>query len=63
MHNINLREAMRNKGIFNYQVAAEMGIAETSFSRMLARSELTEEKQAEVLSAIQRIDEARRERY
>jgi orotate phosphoribosyltransferase-like protein len=62
MHNLHIREALKSKGIFGYQIAAEMGISETSFSRLLARDELTDEKKKEVFVAIKRIEMKRGER-
>ena len=46
MKNIDIRIKMNNARVKGYEVASALGIAETSFSRMLARRELSEaEKQ------------------
>ena len=47
--NEDIRDAIRAAGLFGYQVAAAIGISETSFSRAMARGELTEERKKQIL--------------
>ena len=53
MFNLDVRAAIRQSGFFGYEVAAALGISETSFSRLLSRSELSTEKQKHVLETIE----------
>ena len=55
MFNIEIREKIKRAGVYGYEVAAAYGVSETSFSRMLSRSELTEEQKEGVLNAIGRL--------
>ena len=57
MNNIDIRDELKKNHIFGYQIAAKLGIAETSFFRMLARSELSTEQKQKILSAISVIKE------
>ncbi|MBR1373744.1 hypothetical protein IJ556_04755 [bacterium] len=41
MYNLDIRSLLRKSRIFNYEVAAALGIRETSFSRIMARREMT----------------------
>ncbi len=59
MRNITIRDAMRQNGFFGYQVAAELGLAESSFSRKLAREELSEEEKQKILDAVEHLKEQR----
>ena len=52
MFNIEIRTAIKKARLFNYEVAAELGLHETSFSRKLAREELSPEEKEKVLTAI-----------
>jgi hypothetical protein len=54
MKNLDLRIAIKDSRLKCYEVAKALGMAETSFSRMM-RYELTEEKKAEVLKTIEQI--------
>lgn len=54
MVNLEVREAMKKARLFGYEVAAELGITESSFSRKLARHEMSSEEKARVLAAIER---------
>lgn len=55
MYNTELRSTIKHFRLYNYEVAAEMGIPETSFSRMISRGEMSADKKKEVLSAINRL--------
>jgi predicted XRE-type DNA-binding protein len=48
-HNQDVREAIRAAGLFGYQVAAAIGISETSFSRALARGELSQARKEKIM--------------
>ena len=52
MKNAEIRELMQKRRLRHYEVAAQIGISETTFSVWL-RSELTEERRAKVLRAIE----------
>lgn len=56
MKNIAVREAIRNARLFNYEVAAALGISETSFSRKL-RHELPEKETGKILGIIAQLAE------
>lgn len=55
MYNIEIRNALKENRIFGYQIAAHLGIAETSFSRKLARKELTEAEKKTIYKIIDKI--------
>lgn len=52
MNNIEIREAIKESGFKHWQIADMIGIADTTFCRMLRR-ELTEDKKQEILTAMQ----------
>lgn len=52
MYNVDIRDAIKSNGLFGYQVAELIGMTEFSFSRMLARKELTPERKQQILKAI-----------
>lgn len=52
MYNIDIRTAMKEKRVFGYEIANKLGIAETSFSRKLARHELAEPEKQKILGII-----------
>lgn len=56
--NLEIRTLMEKKRVKGYEVAAFLGISETSFSRMLCRGELPEEKKERIISAIKSISSA-----
>lgn len=60
MYNIEIREKIRQAGIYGYEVAAAIGVSETSFSRMMARTELSADRRENVLNAIERLSAERR---
>lgn len=54
MNNLEIRMAIKNARLFNYEIAAELGLSETSFSRKL-RKELTPDEKERILAAIERL--------
>ena len=52
MNNIEIREAIKESGFKHWQVADMIGVADTTFCRMLRR-ELSEDKKQEILKTIQ----------
>lgn len=54
MENKAIREAIKEAGLRHWEIAKELGIADTTFCRWL-RSELTAEKKSEILAAIDKI--------
>ena len=52
MTNIEIREAIKESGFKHWQIADMIGIADTTFCRMLRR-ELPEDKKQEILTAMQ----------
>lgn len=55
MFNIDIRNAIKNAGLFGYEVAAALRISETSFSRAISRSELTDSRKEQIFKAIEEI--------
>lgn len=54
MNNLEVREAIKRARLFGYEVAAVLGMSETSFSRKL-RQELSVEEKMRVLAAIEKL--------
>lgn len=54
MFNIEVRAAIKKARLFNYEVAAAVGMAETAFSRKL-RKELPPDEKERILEAIERL--------
>lgn len=54
MNNLEVREAIKRARLFGYEVAAALGMSETSFSRKLRR-ELPPEEKTRVLAAIEKL--------
>jgi len=52
MYNVDIRDAIKSNGFYGYQVAEMIGMTECSFSRLLARKELTTERKRQILEAI-----------
>ena len=52
MYNVDIRDAIKSRGLYGYQVAERIGMTEFSFSRMLARKELTPERKKQILDVI-----------
>lgn len=49
MYNLDIRRAIKEAGLFGYQIAGQLGISETSFSRAMARGELSEERKQKIM--------------
>lgn len=58
MYNIDIRSMLKSNRIYGYEIAAALGIAETSFSRMMARGELPSETKERIRAAIKKLKEA-----
>lgn len=52
MNNIEIRKAIKESGFKHWQIADIIGVADTTFCRMLRR-ELPEDRKQEILIAIQ----------
>lgn len=59
MHNMEIRAEIMRTGLRHWEVAAALGISETSFSRKLRR-ELPEEERQRVLEVIGIVDRRRK---
>ena len=57
MHNIEIRTKLKENRIFGYEIAAKLGIAETSFSRKMARREKKEKEKEKIYRIIDEIKE------
>lgn len=49
-NNLDVRIAIRESGLYGYQVAKLLGITETSFSRSLSRKELPPERKEKIFA-------------
>lgn len=54
MNNLEIREAIKRARLFGYEVAAALGMSETSFSRKL-RQELSFDEKMRVLATIDKL--------
>ena len=54
MVNLEIREKIREKRLFHYEIADALGISESAFSKWL-RSEMNAEKKEKVMQAIERL--------
>ena len=61
MFNLDVRNRIKLAGFFSYEVAAALGVAETSFSRSLSRAELSDDKKAHIFKTIEKMVERRAE--
>lgn len=52
MHNIEIRSKLKENRIFCYEIAAKLGIAETSFSRKMARREMSDKEKKQIYQII-----------
>lgn len=52
MQNLEIRQAILESGVKQWQIAEKLGISESSFSKLL-RKELSGEKKKEILGAIE----------
>lgn len=55
MFNHDVRIAIKAAGLFGYEVAAALGISETSFSRKIARGELPDAEKRKIVETINRL--------
>ena len=56
MNNADIRAAIKKARVFSYEVAAALGISETSFSRKM-RKELSAPEKEKILAAIKKVVE------
>lgn len=56
MANIKIRDAIKKARLFHYEIADELGMSESVFSKLM-RTELTPEKKEKILQAINKIQE------
>lgn len=56
MHNTEIRKAINDAGLRYWQVAEELGIADTTFTKWL-RKELPDEKSSQVMAAIEKLSD------
>lgn len=54
MNNFEIREAMKENRLYNYEVAAALGVSEFTLSRKL-RNELGQEDKAKILGVIEKL--------
>lgn len=54
MTNIEIRQAMQENRLFSYEVAAALGIADSTMSRKM-RKELDEEEKQKILEVIEKL--------
>ena len=54
MHNDEIRKAIDDAGLRYWQVAEELGVADTTFTKWL-RKELPDEKRSQVMAAIEKL--------
>lgn len=59
MFNLDVRDAIKQAGVFGYEAAAALGMSETSFSRKMARAELSEDEKERIFDAIGKMAQAR----
>lgn len=59
MTNLDIRMAAKSAGVTQWQIADELGVCEMTVSRWY-RYELPQEKKKQILAAIEKIKEARR---
>lgn len=52
--NVKIRDALKNKGIYQWQLAEKLNISEFTLTRYL-RKELSKEQQAEMLKTIEKM--------
>lgn len=54
MNNLEIRQAMKEKRLYNYEVASALGISEFTLSRKL-RNELRQEEKEKILEVIEKL--------
>lgn len=62
MNNMDLRQKAKEKGVFFWQIAAEMGISEPTMTRRL-RFELSEQEKQKYLSIIDNLSTEKETEY
>jgi hypothetical protein len=55
MYNVDIRDAIKSARVFNYEVAKELNVHETSFSRKISREEFSPQEKTRILEAIKTI--------
>lgn len=55
MFNLDVRTAIKKARLFNYEVAAVIGMSETAFSRKLSRQELSDDERKKIFAAIEKL--------
>lgn len=63
MFNHDIKIAIKAAGLFGYEVAAALGISETSFSRKVARRELPDAEKQKIFEIIKRLSSERSDHY
>lgn len=59
MFNHDIKIAIKGARLFGYEVAAALGISETSFSRKIARSELSDAEKQKIFEIIAKLSSER----
>lgn len=57
MFNIEIRNAIKKARLFNYEVAKALNVHETTFSKKIAREELSKEEKNKILCVIKKLKE------
>ena len=60
MFNIEVRAAIKKARLFSYEVAAALGITESSVSRKMSRKEMDSEEKRQILAVIERLSKEER---
>ena len=60
MFNIEVRADIKKARLFSYEVAAALGITESSFSRKMSRKEMDSEEKRQILAVIERLSKEER---
>lgn len=55
MHNIEIRNAIKSARVYGYEIAQQLGITESTFSKRLTRRELTDDEKKTIYTIINRI--------
>ena len=56
MNNVDIRKEIKRNNLYQYQVAAKLGVSECTLIRWL-RKELPEEKQAQIMQIIAELEQ------
>ena len=60
MNNVEIRQTMKEKRLYNYEIAAALGVSEFTLSRKL-RKELPQEEKQTILGIIARLSKEKQE--